>query len=69
MIPVNRETMLVVGVIICAAAIIFLFNELKKTRDEVNSVKQYSLQITKEIETKPPQIEEVEEDVKSEEYT
>ena len=67
MIPVNRETMLVVGVIICAAAIIFLFNELKKTRDEVNSVKQYSLQITKEIETKPPQNEEVEEDVKSEE--
>ena len=67
MLPVNRETMLVVGVIICAAAIIFLFNELKKTRDEVNSVKQYSLQITKEIETKPPQIEEVEEDVKSEE--
>ena len=67
MIPVNRETMLVVGVIICAAAIIFLFNELKKTRDEVNSVKQYSLQITKEIETKPPQIEEVEEDVISEE--
>ena len=68
MIPVNRETMLVVGVIICAAAIIFLFNELKKTRDEVNSVKQYSLQITKEIESKPPQIEEVErEDVKSEE--
>ena len=67
MIPVNRETMLVVGVIICAAAIIFLFNELKKTRDEVNSVKQYSLQITEEIETKPPQIEEVEEDVKSEE--
>ena len=67
MIPVNRETMLVVGVIICAAAIIFLFNELKKTRDEVNSVKQYSLQITKEIETNPPQIEEVEEDVKSEE--
>jgi hypothetical protein len=55
-------------VIICAAGIIFLFNELKKTRDEVNSVKQYSLQITKEIESKPPQIEEVErEDVKSEE--
>ena len=67
MIPINRETMLIVGVIICAAGIIFLFNELKKTRDEVNSVKQYSLQITKEIETKPPQIEEVEEDVKSEE--
>jgi len=60
--------MLIVGVIICAAGIIFLFNELKKTRDEVNSVKQYSLQITKEIESKPPQIEEVErEDVKSEE--
>jgi hypothetical protein len=68
MIPINRETMLIVGVIICAAGIIFLFNELKKTRDEVNSVKQYSLQITKEIESKPPQIEEVErEDVKSEE--
>ena len=59
---------MIVGVIICAAGIIFLFNELKKTRDEVNSVKQYSLQITKEIESKPPQIEEVErEDVKSEE--
>ena len=68
MIPINRETMLIFGVIICAAGIIFLFNELKKTRDEVNSVKQYSLQITKEIESKPPQIEEVErEDVKSEE--
>lgn len=41
MIPINRETMLIVGVIICAAGIIFLFNELKKTKEEVNELRGF----------------------------
>jgi hypothetical protein len=68
MIPINRETMLIVGVIICAAGIIFLFNELKKTKEEVNEFKGFSEQVVKRLNAPAPKVEEVEEEeVKSEE--
>ena len=68
MIPINSETMLIVGVIICAAGIIFLFNELKKTKEEVNEFKGFSEQVVKHLNAPAPKIEEVEEEeVKSEE--
>ena len=68
MIPINRETMLIVGVIICAAGIIFLFNELKKTKEEVNEFKGFSEQVVKHLNAPAHKIEEVEEEeVKSEE--
>jgi hypothetical protein len=55
-------------VIICAAGIIFLFNELKKTKEEVNEFKGFSEQVVKHLNAPAPKIEEVEEEeVKSEE--
>ena len=60
--------MLIVGVIICAAGIIFLFNELKKTKEEVSEFKGFSEQVVKHLNAPAPKIEEVEEEeVKSEE--
>ena len=68
MIPINRETMLIVGVIICAAGIIFLFNELQQPKEEVNEFKGFSEQVVKHLNAPAPKIEEVEEEeVKSEE--
>jgi len=59
---------LIVGVIICAAGIIFLFNELKKTKEEVNEFKGFSEQVVKRLNAPAPKVEEVEEEeVKSEE--
>jgi len=59
---------LIVGVIICAAGIIFLFNELKKTKEEVSEFKGFSEQVVKHLNAPAPKIEEVEEEeVKSEE--
>jgi hypothetical protein len=66
MIPVNRETLLIVGTIICAIGVLFLFNELKKTREDVENFKGFSEQVVKHLGAAPPQsttIEPVEEEV------
>jgi len=65
MIPVNRDTLMMIATIICAAGIIFLFKELNKTKDELNSFKDFSVQVVKHL--KPPTPEPVSEPVKKEE--
>lgn len=42
MISIDRETMMIVAIVVCAAATIFLFRELSKTKDEINDVKGFS---------------------------
>ena len=42
MISIDRETMIIVAVVVCAATTIFLFRELGKTREELNGVKGFS---------------------------
>lgn len=42
MISVDRETMVIVAVIVCAAATVFLFRELGRTKEELNGVKGFS---------------------------
>ena len=49
MIPVNRETLLIVGTIICAIGVLYLFNELKKTREDVENFKGFSEQVVKHL--------------------
>jgi uncharacterized membrane protein len=65
MIPVNRDTLMMIATIICAAGIIFLFKELNKTKDELNSFKDFSVQVVKQL--KPPTPEPVSEPEKKEE--
>ena len=53
MIPVNRETILTVATIVCALGIIFLFRELNKTKEEMNSFKGFSAQVIKHLSAPP----------------
>ena len=57
MIPVNRETILTVATIVCALGIIFLFRELNKTKEEMNSFKGFSAQVVKHLSAPPPEPE------------
>jgi hypothetical protein len=54
MIPVNRDTVLIVATIVCALGIIFLFKELSKTKEEMNSFKGFSAQVIKHLSAPPP---------------
>jgi hypothetical protein len=56
MIPVNRETVLTVATIVCALGIIFLFRELNKTKEEMNSFKGFSAQVIKHLSAPPPTV-------------
>jgi len=44
MISIDRETMIIIAIIACAATTVFLFRELK-TKDELNGVKGFSSKI------------------------
>ena len=57
MIPVNRETILTVATIVCALGIIFLFRELNKTKEEMNSFKGFSTQVIKHLSAPKPEPE------------
>ena len=54
MIPVNRETLLIIGTIVCALGVFYLFNELKKTRLDVDNFKDFSEQVVKQLSAPPP---------------
>ena len=53
MIPVNRDTLMTVAVIVCALGIIFLFKELNKTKDDMNAFKVFSTQVVKRLTPAP----------------
>ena len=57
MIPVNRDTVLTVATIVCALGIIFLFRELNKTKEEMNSFKGFSAQVVKHLSAPKPKPE------------
>jgi hypothetical protein len=57
MIPVNRDTVLTVATIVCALGIIFLFRELNKTKEEMNSFKGFSAQVVKHLSAPKPEPE------------
>ncbi len=54
MIPVNRETVMMIGTIVCALGIIFLFRELNKTKEEMNSFKTFSAQVVRHLSAPTP---------------
>ena len=49
MIPMDRETLMMVAVIVCVAGLIFMFRELNKTREEMNGFKNFSAQIVQHL--------------------
>jgi hypothetical protein len=61
MIPVNRDTLMMIATIVCAIGIIFLFKELNKTKEEMNSFKNFSAQVVKHLSAPEPAPEKKEE--------
>ncbi len=71
MIPVNRDTLMMVATIVCAIGIIFLFKELNKTKEDMNNFKMFSAQVVKRLPPAPepepePEPEPVAEEKKEE---
>ena len=67
MIPVTRETLLMFATVVCAVGIIFLFKELNKTKQEMNSFKNFSSQVVRHLSAPEPIPEPVPEPKKEEE--
>jgi hypothetical protein len=81
MIPINRDTAMLIATIVCAVGIIFLFRELNKTKEEMNTFKSFSAQVIRHLSapepvaapapapvpTPAPVVEKKKEDEKSEE--
>jgi len=54
MIPVNRDTAMLIATIVCAVGIIFLFRELNKTKEEMNTFKSFSAQVIRHLRAPEP---------------
>ena len=50
----DRETMMLVAVIVSLAASFYMFSEMKKQKQEIATVKNYAVAVSKKI---PPRIE------------
>jgi len=49
MIPYDRETMLLVAVVVCILGSLYIYRELKNTKNEVSEVKAHSGQMAQYI--------------------
>jgi len=57
MVPVTKDTLLVVATIVCAVAVVFLFKELNKAKKDIDGFKNFSAQVVRHL-TAPPSTEE-----------
>jgi|TARA_B110000305_G_C18893948_1_gene383213 hypothetical protein len=60
---------MMIATIVCAIGIIFLFKELNKTKQEMNSFKNFSSQVVRHLSAPEPVPEPVPEPKKEEEET
>jgi hypothetical protein len=54
MLPINRETLLTIATIVCAFGVIYLFKEMNKAKEEMNSFKTFSAQVVKKLSAPEP---------------
>jgi hypothetical protein len=69
MVPVNKDTLLIVGIIVCVLGLIFLFKELNKTKQDIDGFKNFSTQVVRHLSAPPESVPEekvVNEEVKEE---
>lgn len=55
MIPLNKDTIMLIATIICAAGIVMLFREINRTKEEMNTLKDVSTQMIKRLNTPTPE--------------
>ena len=53
MIPVNRETVLTAATIVCILALLYLFKELNKTKEDMGNFKNFSAQVIRHLSPPP----------------
>ena len=72
MIPINRDTMMLVATVVCIAGLLFLFREVNKTKQEVEHMKDFSEYVSKKLDTQQaPKLitKEAEDDIVEEKVT
>lgn len=56
MIPVNRDMILIIATAVCALAIVFLFKEMNKSKQEIQDFKDFSVHVVNRLNTPGPKI-------------
>jgi hypothetical protein len=59
MIALDRETMLAAGVVICLCLVVYMYNDMKKTKEDVFAVKTFSTNLMKNLTIEPIEPEPV----------
>ena len=54
MIPMDRETLMMVATIVAIAGVIFLFREMNKAKQDVDNLKNFSAQLIQKLSTPVP---------------
>jgi len=49
----DRETMLIASVVLCLAVMVYMYNDMKKTKEDVNAVKTFSVNLMKNLTIEP----------------
>jgi hypothetical protein len=63
MIPMDRETLMMIATIVAIAGVIFLFKEMNKAKQDVESLKNFSAHLVHRLSAPEPQPQSVEDDV------
>jgi len=49
MMSFDRETMMIVGIIVCLGVVAYMFNDMRRTKEDVHAVKTFSLNLMKNL--------------------
>ena len=54
MVPVTKDTLLVVATVVCAIALVFLFKEMNKAKKDIDGFKNFSAQVVRHLTAPEP---------------
>jgi hypothetical protein len=70
MIPMDRETLMLIATIVAIAGVIFLFKEMNKAKQDVENLKNFSAHLVQRLSAPEPEPKpKTKPDVESEEIT
>ena len=53
MIPIDRQTLILLAVIVCMAGLVVMFREIKSAKEDVEGLKGFSMNVIKHMQTPP----------------
>lgn len=56
MIPIDRQTLTLIAVVVCVVGLIVMFRELKTAKEDVEGLKGFSLNVMKRMQQPAPQV-------------